>query len=88
MEGNEKCWTLIQSNIRPDNLSFLQHLIITTIGQMSRRAASLKRESEDITNSLNAFFAERQAAIDAQNLAMDNYDLEMLAIGDVAEEDE
>ena len=55
---------------------------------MSRRTASLKKESEEITSSLNSFFAERQAAIDAQHLAMDNYDLEMLAIGDVVEEDE
>lgn len=53
------------------------------------RTMSLREDAEDITNSLNDFFAERQAAIDLQNEAWHNYDQELLEIGEVQDgEDE
>ena len=51
------------------------------------RTLSLRDDSVDITNALNGFMAERQAAVDLQNEALNNYDQEMLAIGDVKEDD-
>jgi hypothetical protein len=48
---------------------------------------SLKADSEDITNSLNSFFAERQAATERQNEALNAYDQELLDIGEYQEED-
>ena len=47
---------------------------------------SLQRDSDDITNSLNVFFSQRQAAVDAQQRAMEDYELELFRIGNVEEE--
>lgn len=53
-----------------------------------QQTMSLRADAEDITNSLNNFFTERQAAIELQNEAWHNYDLELLEIGEVEEEDD
>ena len=50
--------------------------------------SSLRADSEDITNSLNDFFAQRQAAINLQHEALNNYDLEILRIGEFKDPDE
>ena len=53
-----------------------------------RQTLSLREDAEDITNSLNDFFSQRQSAIDLQNEAWHNYDKEMLEIGEVADDDD
>lgn len=53
-----------------------------------RQTMSLREDAEDITNSLNDFFSQRQGAIDLQNEAWNNYDKEMLEIGEVVDDED